>query len=281
MTKEESLELFDLPADASDEQIIEKFREMYSDYMLRLTNAPSPNLKKIYNQNIEKLEKAFKILCPDAEADSTQFLPTDKPMLDTVTPNVNINISNKIDTMPQQKKSDETKKKKSGISIPILLGLISFLFFAVGLSFFIMYLKGKDEITLFKDQIKIMESRISSLQQDSVSIYYKCTPFLKNGKLKLVNKYSVTIYLQWVSVLYYDESLNKYNEVRYNSNLELKPNESKILEKYDSNVEWDGKVIYFNLRMTTDRMPDGTQQAGYFGGLWHDVNSNGEFLIMP
>jgi len=269
MTREESLELFDLPEEATKEEITEKYREMYSDYMLRLTNAPTPNLKKIYNQNIQKLESAFKTLCPDADIDETQFLPSDKPILGTTGSNININISNKVDGKKEEKKPE--KKPKSGSSLSLVFVLLAVLFFSVGLSFFIMYMKREKVIAAQEEKFKI-------LREDSLQMHTRFAPFEKNGKLKVVNKCSFNVTVNWLSILFLDEKTNQIRHVKFMKEYVLKSGESRILENFDSGVNWDGSVIFYDLRIKRD---DAAGSNAYFNGIWANENKNGEVYLTP
>ena len=56
LSKEESLEILSLAEGASVQEIENKYNELYSDFQIRLTNAPTPNLKKLYQKNHQDLE---------------------------------------------------------------------------------------------------------------------------------------------------------------------------------------------------------------------------------
>ncbi|MEI6765325.1 MAG: hypothetical protein WCM76_06760 [Bacteroidota bacterium] len=270
MTREEALELFDLSNEASNDDILEKYREMYSDFMLRLTNAPTPNLKKIYNQNIQKLEDAFRVLCPDAEVDQTQFLPTDKPLIGTSPSNININISNKVESKKDDKKPQNKPLKSKGLPVMFLLG--SVIFFAVGLSFFIMFMK-RDKV------MKGQETIISKLRADSTQLHSSFAPFMKNGKLKIANKSEYQFTITRMSVLFLDEN-KQLKHLAFFWKYPLDPGKTTpVLEYYGKDVRgnsisWDGSVLFYAFYITT---PGGGY--GYIDGIWTTEQKDGDIIL--
>ena len=113
MTKQEALNLFNLYENAGKEEILKRYNELYSDYQMRLTNAPTPNLKKLYQNNLGELEEARNLLVVSNVSVQTDF-PSSSPILvETVSeksfvpssPLVNINPNNK------QIKQDDKKKR--------------------------------------------------------------------------------------------------------------------------------------------------------------------------
>lgn len=46
----EYLEILNLDESATINEIEARFNELYSDFQIRLTNAPTPNLKKLYQK---------------------------------------------------------------------------------------------------------------------------------------------------------------------------------------------------------------------------------------
>jgi hypothetical protein len=45
-----------------------RYQKLYNDFQVRLTNAPTPALKKMYQKNIQDLRTACDVLCPGALA---------------------------------------------------------------------------------------------------------------------------------------------------------------------------------------------------------------------
>ena|GEM_PF-1702354 len=71
--------ILDLPPGAGPEDIRRRYQELYSDYQIRLTNAPTPDLKRRYERRLEELRKAHAILMPD-DAGLAGDLPASSPV---------------------------------------------------------------------------------------------------------------------------------------------------------------------------------------------------------
>ncbi|MEE8146090.1 MAG: hypothetical protein V3T24_00680, partial [Longimicrobiales bacterium] len=69
-------------ADARPDQIRARFQELHSEYQVRLTNAPTPNLKKLYQQKLQELDEAAALLGGEAGGDDHQDLPAAEPVYD-------------------------------------------------------------------------------------------------------------------------------------------------------------------------------------------------------
>ena len=78
MTKEEAAQLLNVSVNASPAEIQSKFQELYNEYNIRLTNAPTPNLKRIYNSNLDELNTAFTLLSGKTAA-AVSDLPASTP----------------------------------------------------------------------------------------------------------------------------------------------------------------------------------------------------------
>lgn len=74
-----ALATLDLPADAGPDQVRRRYQELFSDYQIRLTNAPTPDLKQRYQRRLDELAGAAAILLPAASRDSAD-LPASQPV---------------------------------------------------------------------------------------------------------------------------------------------------------------------------------------------------------
>jgi pSer/pThr/pTyr-binding forkhead associated (FHA) protein len=72
--------VLDLPQGTSEDQIRQRYQERFSEYQVRLTNAPTPRLKEKYNQKLQELREAFTELVPDAAGAMASDLPSAKPV---------------------------------------------------------------------------------------------------------------------------------------------------------------------------------------------------------
>lgn len=63
-----ALRALDLPPGAGVEEVRSRYRELYSDYHIRFTNAPTPDLKQRYSRRLDELRQAMELLAPAAGA---------------------------------------------------------------------------------------------------------------------------------------------------------------------------------------------------------------------
>jgi predicted component of type VI protein secretion system len=59
---EDACELLGLPAGASAGDAGHRFRQLHNDYQIRLTNAPTAALKRLYQKNLQELKVAARLL---------------------------------------------------------------------------------------------------------------------------------------------------------------------------------------------------------------------------
>ncbi len=55
MQADQAHELLGLTADSRPDEIRDRFQELHSEDQVRLTNAPTPNLKKLYQEKLKEL----------------------------------------------------------------------------------------------------------------------------------------------------------------------------------------------------------------------------------
>ncbi|RYG09785.1 MAG: WG repeat-containing protein [Chitinophagaceae bacterium] len=75
MTLTEAYELLDLSPTADIALVRQRFREQYSEYRIQIDNAPTPNLKKRYEDNLALRQEAFNLITGGEHADDTADLP--------------------------------------------------------------------------------------------------------------------------------------------------------------------------------------------------------------
>jgi len=61
---EEAAELLGVLPGAPKHEIRKKYQKIYNDYHIRLTNAPTPSLKRMYQKNLQDLKAAAELLSP-------------------------------------------------------------------------------------------------------------------------------------------------------------------------------------------------------------------------
>jgi predicted component of type VI protein secretion system len=66
MAVEEAAEILGLWPGTSADEVRRRYQKMYNDFQIRLTNAPTPSLKRMYQKNIQDLRTACEVLSPGA-----------------------------------------------------------------------------------------------------------------------------------------------------------------------------------------------------------------------
>jgi hypothetical protein len=64
MGEAEAAEIMGLWPGSPADEVKRRYQKMYNDFQIRLTNAPTPTLKRMYQKNIQDLRSAAEILCP-------------------------------------------------------------------------------------------------------------------------------------------------------------------------------------------------------------------------
>jgi TonB family protein len=81
MTRDEAFDFLNLPADSGSESIRERIQERYSEYQLRVTNAPTTHLRLAYERSLDSLEEAGRtLLGQSAATDEARDLPISEPI---------------------------------------------------------------------------------------------------------------------------------------------------------------------------------------------------------
>ncbi len=274
MTINEAFELLNISSVASEEEIVSAYKKLYSDYQIRLNNAPTPHLKTLYQNNIKKLDEAFHLLMPEGAYGINVDLPVDSPFLIQNTGQsqaVNIVQNN------TKKGSDETKvadlKEKNNKFIIPLLGFIAVLALSVTVFFYIQYSE--------------MNTKLKRISEDSEKNNIIAGQLPKNGKLKIVNKLGEDIVVAFVSVSYFDED----NVLKSFESRSAEPRPSfinrleadKTLEfnyAVGQNMIWDGSVVYYSIVVI---MPERQFPRNFevYSGLWQKTQTEGKIIFAP
>lgn len=78
MNKQEALERLELEPGATQNEIEPQYHELYNEFNMRITNAPTEHQKKLYQRKLEELEEAYRLLVGEMASDSD--LPNISPV---------------------------------------------------------------------------------------------------------------------------------------------------------------------------------------------------------
>jgi len=68
MSEAEAAEILGLWPGSPPDEVRRRYQKLYNDFQIRLTNAPTPSLKKMYQKNIQDLKMACDVICPGSVA---------------------------------------------------------------------------------------------------------------------------------------------------------------------------------------------------------------------
>jgi hypothetical protein len=66
MSPAEAAELIGLWPGSPPDEVRKRYQKLYNDFQIRLTNAPTPALKKMYQRNMQDLKIACEVISPGA-----------------------------------------------------------------------------------------------------------------------------------------------------------------------------------------------------------------------
>jgi hypothetical protein len=64
VSRAQAAELLGIAPGASAQEIRRQYQRIYNDYQIRLTNAPTASLKRMYQKNLQELKAAVEVLAP-------------------------------------------------------------------------------------------------------------------------------------------------------------------------------------------------------------------------
>ena len=64
MTEAEAAEILGLWPGSPADEVKRRYQKLFNDFQIRITNAPTPALKKMYQKNIQDLRTAADIISP-------------------------------------------------------------------------------------------------------------------------------------------------------------------------------------------------------------------------
>lgn len=265
MTKEEAINILAVPEGASENDINQKFAELQNDFQIRLTNAPTPNLKKLYQKNISELKEAKGLLL--GEVDS---VVSDLP---SAQPNFNIKSEDKfnhVESIKQDDKTDnETNKDKSKDEVNnkwliATIGLGVILLATIIFTVIDINRRSSEAETRHHDLVKIQNQLVKS--NELLETY---TSVFENGKFKVKNKGNKAFTVEWIIINYLDTNgdIQKYFDF---TNKSIRSGSTESFSKVKGGeVVWDGSVVFFVCSIKSQ----GVQS--YQSGVWSNESDKG------
>lgn len=234
MTKQEALNLFNLYESAGKDEILRRYNELYSDYQMRLTNAPTPNLKKLYQNNLGELEEARNLLVSTNRSVQTD-LPSSSPVLVEA-------ISEKILSTPFQvsnnnidnKQVKKENSKKGNFLTSTVWIILSIILLSSNVLIFILWSDANDLVNKNLEELNLANSEIQKYS------------LIKNGKLEIENSGSTVIMIGAVTAVYFnkDNQLQKYEG---GFNTIIRPGSKVSFSMVEGGeMIWDGSAVFYS-----------------------------------
>ncbi|MCF8364988.1 MAG: hypothetical protein K9H16_04360 [Bacteroidales bacterium] len=270
MQKDEALQLLNLKDNATSEEIVAKYNEQYSDYQVRLTNAPTPNLKKLYQKNLQELEEAKSVLISGTDTDTSELVS--KTPVYGSKPQTTTRNRPPVNSAPEKTRKDTKKEPEGSRKNILVLALIIVLIVGISGSYFLytMYDGGQKEIASLKvDKNKLIEENqnLSNLVAELEGLKKAYNDITTNHKIKIANKGTGAITIvSLVAVFKNDEGKwEKYECLGRSLNAGgiIKPGSSYSPEVVrGAEVIWNGSAIFYSLKLESGSKK--IQQAGFY-----------------
>ena len=81
MNRAEAAAVLSVDPDASPEDARRAYQELFTEHQVRLTNAPTPSLRSLYQARLLELDEAKDVLLAPSMGDADTDLPTDQPSI--------------------------------------------------------------------------------------------------------------------------------------------------------------------------------------------------------
>lgn len=280
MKKEDCFQLLGLPESASESEIKKKYAELFNDYQLRLTNAPTPNLKKLYQKNIQELNDALDVLLEGGAEGVNKDLPSSSPVFDTkktgdtpgfiqqggdVRKDVSGTISNSKSKASEAKTEVALAKYKKLFNYLLIAAVVALSVVAI---LTILLTEKSSRI----NELELVSSKADSLTLENESLKQQLQPF-QNGKMKIKNLGGDNLKVNWVIVMYKDKDGNL---VKFEDNIDkiIRSGSTEEINKLSgASYVWDGSVISYACEFQY-------QGLKYWqSGLWSGDSENGNLIL--
>ncbi len=273
----EYLEILNLDESATINEIEARFNELYSDFQIRLTNAPTPNLKKLYQKNLQELEETYALLTNQKVTSQPKTdLPSSKPVQNFQ--NGPSESSNKSDVSDNKRQSNpqviagrgartpipnnnnDKVLKSSGISFNIFV--ITVVVAVAGIALLTtLYFDGKNEVVEMQKE--------AAKDQD----FLKFKDIFKNGKFKVENRTNQTVTVLITHITFFDNQgqLKEYKFLGTDGNpksvqVVIEPGKNVSINQYDGPVKWDGSVVSYAMLVYGNG--NSSQPSAVYSGIW-------------
>jgi hypothetical protein len=266
MNREEAATLLNLNAEATATDVRSHFQELYSDYQVRLTNAPTAALKKAYQKNLEDLRQACEVLCPGFVFDSDGDLPSAQPVRPSPVPPLS---AGQVSSRTKATETQAPKVESRGLpKSTLFVGVLAAVLAAAASLFAIKWMALLNLRDALRGTTDVQLSALSRIPDDANDIR-KSLGLLQNGTFQVCNESSDVIKITLLGVTYRDreDKLKTFNKSFYDwEGWDVPRGSRKTFQfKKDGNTVWDGSVLFYAVNL----IHKGNEY--FVAGPWRDV----------
>jgi hypothetical protein len=248
MTREEAADLLNVQVNASLDEVKKRYQDLFTDFQIRLTNAPTPNLKKTYQKNLQEFLDACTLMYPGLVLE-TQDLPSSQPS--------NFEIASPVSTIKKEKVGAASTRKHvpkaiqteyTGFPISSFLILSAAILFAAMTAFVsLRWYRADVQEAKLEQTAQAQAKALAEYEQ----LFKKGLAPFKNGKFSVCNDSSKEMKINALTVAYIDRegNLKGFNSTYYNwLSWVIPPGRSQNFE-YVKGMEtvWDGSVLFYTM----------------------------------
>ena len=284
MPSEERLarETLDLEPSAGEDEIRRKYRELYSDFQIRLENAPTPELKAKFEKKLAELRAAVETLAPGVLAPpGDELLPASEPVDRTSawvsTPPAESQGASEAATSPPPVEAGrrvsspapspgpEAAPPAERRKIPtstILIAILSLLLVAATAVLAYLYREAaavesglRAELAERQEVVAGLQSQIPTLEEQLEELQESKARLLENAELKICNLSSREMTIRWLNASYvdptgrfetFDTAWDQLGWDKWN----IAPDQTwKTQVVRGTQVVWDGSAVFFSVLM--------------------------------
>lgn len=225
--------------DAAPGEMQRQYRELHNDLQVRLTNAPTPVLKKTYQQRLQELQEAAALLLPGASA-PTGDLPAASPVAGPA-PRARVHVT----ATHERSRQDLPTQAPPGMPRSTVVAIaVAAIFFAACASLAIARVRTAAEVSAVHQQMAELQQRQQQFDQMFGSQLYRDALRVTN-----VSKSAITIVA--AAVVYVDEKSGKLQTVHSGTygypKWEIRPGGSEVIEtRIGRGRDWNGPVLAYS-----------------------------------
>lgn len=253
MSREEAARLLEIAPDATAAVVKQKFAQMYSEYMIRITNAPTPELKAAFEKKLEELGRAAAVLSGNGD-------PSDLPSAHPRT-------EERERTSGPDKRTEKTPEDVSLPRSTLIAWVVAIVLAGLCTLLALRWVAARGAEAAAMKQVAEVEGTVRALTARATAL----ERVVKNGRFQVCNASSGALTITSLVAGYFGPNrIEIVNSAYYGyPRWSLAPGARKNFEFVrGQTVVWDGAVAFYALEVT-----DGNDEY-VLSGSWADVKGD-------